>query len=68
MWSSEGPSGFVWRATSMGMLGLRYFILGSISRQNLLCRIENISFASQVFLLVAASCSLSLFLSLQWIV
>lgn len=36
MWRRAGPSAELWREISMGMLGLRYFIRGSISRQNFL--------------------------------
>jgi len=36
MCRSEGPSGSLCRATSIGMDGLRYFIRGSILRQNFL--------------------------------
>jgi hypothetical protein len=36
MWRVEGPSGLLWRDTEMGMEGFRYFIRGSMSRQNFL--------------------------------
>lgn len=35
-WRREGPSGVLWRLISMGIEGLRYFMRGSISRQNFL--------------------------------
>src|SRR5690349_2895414 len=35
-WRSEGPSGVLWRLIAMGIEGLRYFMRGSISRQNFL--------------------------------
>ena len=36
MWRSDGPSGSMCREISIGMDGFRYFIRGSISRQNFL--------------------------------
>lgn len=36
MCSSAGPSAELWRLMEMGIEGLRYFIRGSISRQNFL--------------------------------
>jgi hypothetical protein len=36
MCRSEGPSGSLCREMEIGMVGLRYFIRGSISRQNFL--------------------------------
>ena len=42
MCSRAGPVGEVCRVISMGMVGLRYFTLGSISRQNLLVRVVSI--------------------------
>lgn len=43
MRSTEGPSGSMCCVTGMGMAGLRYFILGSISRQNNLFRDVSLS-------------------------